>query len=123
MDIMATCIDVAGAKYPKTFNDNTIVPLEGISLIPTFKNENLKNRPIFWEHGGNKAVRQGKFKLVSIWEKEYEYNWELYDLEEDRSETSNLITKMPDKAKEMENLWKAWAKKTNVLPWGDLMKK
>lgn len=104
MDIMATCIDVAGAKYPKTFNDNTIVPLEGISLIPTFKNENLKNRPIFWEHGGNKAVRQGKFKLVSIWEKEYEYNWELYDLEEDRSETSNLITKMPDKAKEMENL-------------------
>ena len=123
MDIMATCIDVAGAKYPKTFNDNTIVPLEGISLIPTFKNENLKNRTIFWEHGGNKAVRQGKFKLVSIWEKENEFNWELYDLEEDRSETSNLITKMPDKAKEMENLWKAWAKKTNVLPWGDLKKK
>jgi len=118
IDIMATCIDVAGTKYPETFNGNTIIPLEGISLTPVFKDEDLLNRAFFWEHEGNKAVRLGKYKLVSKWKKESEYNWELYDLETDRSELNNLIGIMPEKAKEMENLWKDWAKKADVLTWG-----
>lgn len=114
---MATCIDVAGGHYPETFNGNTITPLEGISLVPAFNGSNLQDRAIFWEHEGNKAVRLGKYKLVSKWEKDSEYNWELYDMELDRSELKNLIEKMPQKAKEMENLWKDWAKKAGVLTW------
>ena len=117
IDIMATCIDVAGAKYPETFNGNEIIPLEGISLSPAFENKELQSRTIFWEHEGNKAVRLGKYKLVSKWKKDSEYNWELYDLELDRSEADNLIEKMPDKAKVMEILWKDWAKKASVLTW------
>ncbi|MFC2175822.1 arylsulfatase [Bacteroidota bacterium] len=117
IDIMATCIDVAGGKYPETFYDNEIIPLEGISLTPAFKNEKLQSRPIFWEHEGNKAVRLGKYKLVSRWKKRSEYNWELYDLEIDRSEMNNLTKQMPDKTKEMEILWKDWAKKAGVLTW------
>ena len=70
IDIMATCIDVAGAEYPETFNGNAIIPLEGISLTPAFKNKDLQNRAIFWEHEGNKAVRHGKYKLVSKWKKD-----------------------------------------------------
>lgn len=117
IDIMATCIDVAGTDYPKTFNGNDIIPLEGISLTPAFKNNDLQNRAIFWEHEGNKAVRLGKYKLVSKWEKDSEYNWELYDVELDRSEMNNLLEKMPEKAKEMVILWKDWAKKAGVLTW------
>lgn len=117
IDIMATCLDVSGANYPETFNDNAIIPLEGISLTPAFENKNLQNRPIFWEHEGNKAIRSGKYKLVSLWNKNAEYNWELYDLDLDRSETNNLIEQMPDKAKEMETLWRNWAKKVGVLAW------
>ncbi|MCP4976821.1 MAG: arylsulfatase [Maribacter sp.] len=117
IDIMATCVDVAGATYPETFNNNNIIPLEGISLTAAFKNKDLQSRAIFWEHEGNKAVRLGKFKLVSIYKKDSEYNWELYDLESDRSETINLFEEMPIKAKEMEILWKDWAKRLSVLTW------
>ncbi len=119
IDIMATCIDVAGAEYPKIFNNTPITPLEGISLTPAFKNKDLQNRAIFWEHEGNKALRLGKYKIVSRYKKDSEYNWELYDLERDRSETNNLIGEMSDKAKEMEILWKDWAKKADVLTWKD----
>jgi arylsulfatase A-like enzyme len=117
IDIMATCIDVAGATYPETFNNNKVIPYEGISLTPAFKNQDLQSRAIFWEHEGNKAVRLGKYKLVSRYQQDSEYNWELYDLELDRSETINLIGEIPDKAEEMEILWKEWAKRTGVLTW------
>ncbi len=120
IDIMATCIYVAGATYPETFNDNKVIPLEGISLTPAFKNKDLQSRAIFWEHEGNKAVRLGKYKLVSMYKEDSVNNWELYDLERDRTETINLIREMPDKAKEMEILWKDWAKKAGVLAWKEI---
>ncbi|MDN5201899.1 hypothetical protein QQ008_11010 [Fulvivirgaceae bacterium BMA10] len=77
----------------------------------------MKSKAIFWEHEGNKVVRLGKYKLVSRRKKDSEYNWELYDVVSDRSETNNLIEKMPDKARELEVLWKDWAKRSNVLTW------
>lgn len=117
IDIMATCIEVAEAEYPETFNGKTIVPLAGVSLVPTFNNKTLAERPIFWEHEGNKAVRLGNFKLVSKWSTNSEYNWELYDLDADRSETNDLALEMPGKTKELELLWKTWAIKTKVLNW------
>jgi len=119
IDIMATCIDVAGAAYPEIFNGNAIIPFAGVSLTPEFENRNLQSRAIFWEHEGNKAVRLGKYKLVSRWTAESEYNWELYDLELDRSETNNLIGTMPEKAKELQSIWKGWAKSSGVLTWKD----
>lgn len=119
IDIMATCIDVAGANYPKTYKDNVIIPFEGMSLVTAFNNKDIPERPLFWEHEGNKAVRLGEYKLVSMWNKNAEYNWELYNLEADRSETNNLVDQLPKKAKEMESLWKNWAKKVGALTWKD----
>ncbi|WP_171017327.1 hypothetical protein [Maribacter sp. ACAM166] len=46
-----------------------------------------------------------------------EYNWELYDMSKDRSETNNIVTVLPDKAMELETLWNIWANKTEVLNW------
>ena len=117
IDIMATCVDVAGATYPETYNKNEIIPYEGKSLVPAFENEALPNRPLFWEHEGNKAVRLGRYKLVSRWREEAEYNWELYDLEVDRSELNDLIVSMPEKVGELEKLWKEWAKRVGVRTW------
>ena len=64
---MATCVDVAQAKYPVEYNENKIFPTSGKSLVPLFEGENkrIHMEPIFWEHEGNKAVRLGKYKLVS----------------------------------------------------------
>ncbi|WP_372772883.1 arylsulfatase [Mangrovibacterium sp.] len=117
IDIMATCVDVSGAVYPEWLNGNPIVPMAGVSLTPAFDNKELEPRIICWEHEGNKAIRVGNYKLVSRWEKGSEYNWELYDMETDRSEMHNLIENMPEKASEMEKRWKEWARDTGVLTW------
>jgi arylsulfatase A-like enzyme len=123
IDIMATCVEVAQAKYPMNFNGNTIVPMQGESLVPAFQNILTEQRPIFWEHEGCRAVRLGNWKLVSkpkrlmnLVEEDYDA-WELYNLKEDRSELNNLAKIHPDKAEELKTLWYEWAEKAYVLPW------
>ncbi len=113
MDIMATCVDLAGATYPQVFAGNKIVPLEGISLAPVFENKALADRTLVWEHNGNRAVRQGKWKIVS----RYAQPWELYDMEADRTETIDLAERGSDKVKELAPLYDAWASRVGVLPW------
>ncbi len=121
-DIMATFVDVAHASYPEEFNGNKIVPASGKSLVPLFKGENerLHTEPIFWEHEGNKAVRLGKYKLVSKWKKERETQWELYDMETDRPEMHNLADQQPEKVSEMAAMYDKWAGKTHVLSWNEI---
>jgi hypothetical protein len=77
IDIMATCLEVAGARYPARFNGTKITPSEGRSLVPAFDNRPIKRDGLFWEHEGNRAVRDGKWKLVA---KSPAGRWELYDL-------------------------------------------
>ena len=117
IDIMATCVDVAGATYPSEFNGNTIKPLEGKSLVPVFRNERLERKAIYWEHEANRAVRAGKWKLVSRYRSENNLGpWELYDMETDRSETKDLAEKYPDRVKELAAMWQQYAERANVLP-------
>jgi len=123
IDIMATCLDVAAIDYPRTFKGNSITPLEGKSLIPAFENKPLNREALFWEHEGNRAIRVGKWKLVARTEKFLRYTendeslWELYDLENDRTETQDLAAKYPERVKEMTARWKQWAIRLHVLPW------
>jgi arylsulfatase len=120
IDIMATCLDVAGVEYPEKFKGRGILPQEGKSLLPIFQG---KTRPgheaLFWEHEGNRAVRQGQWKLVT----EERGGWELYDLEADRTELHNLAAKQPEKVKELSALYEQWAKKVGVVPWSELEKR
>jgi arylsulfatase A-like enzyme len=120
MDIMATCLDLAGASYPDTYKGKQIKPLKGKSLVPIFENKVREGyEALFWEHQGNRAVRQGKWKLVSVHGKD---TWELYDMERDRSEINNLNEKYPEKVKELSGLYAQWAENTEVLPWDQVIK-
>ncbi|MSU24751.1 MAG: arylsulfatase [Opitutus sp.] len=114
IDIMATCVDLAGAKYPAKFNGETITPLEGVSLRPAFEGQSLaRAQPIFWEHEGNRAVRAGQWKLVS----KHPGGWELYDIATDRAEQHDLTAKHPARAQAMTAQWDAWAQRAGVRPW------
>ncbi len=110
-DFLPTFLDAAGAEYPEKYNGNKIKPIDGISLLPVL----LNNRPvtreaIFWEHVGNKAARDGKWKLVAhSWGE-----WELYDLEKDGSEINNLATVYPDTMQLLIEKWETWAKKVGI---------
>jgi arylsulfatase A-like enzyme len=115
IDIMATCVDLAQASYPRELQAQSIKPMEGISLRPSFQGDLLKRKnPIFWEHESNRAVRDGKWKLVA----KANESWELYDLEKDRTEMHNLAAANPEKVKEMSSQWDTWAARANVLPLG-----
>ena len=113
-DISPTIIDICGSKYPKTFNGKDITPVEGESFARLFDgNEFIKDKPLCWEHEGNRAVRIGEWKLVS----EYPGPWELYNINDDRSETNNLINKEKDIAYKLEKEYKDWAKRCGILDW------
>ena len=123
IDIMATCVEIAGLNYPTNFNGNTIHSLEGKSLVPAFTNKAIPREFIFWEHEGNRAIRMGNWKLVSKTRKQKKFTpadenlWELYDMDRDPSEISNLALKYPDKVKTMAALWEKEAQRTMAKPW------
>jgi arylsulfatase len=87
--------------------------MEGVSLTPAFEDKPLKDRVIFWEHEGNRAVRQGKWKLVS----KHPGGWELYDIEADRTEQYDLAAGYPEKVQDMKALYESWAQRAGVQPW------
>lgn len=114
IDIMATCVDVAGATYPETAHEGqSIHPMEGRSLVPAFAGKPVEREAIYWEHEGNRAVRVGDWKLVASGAKN---PWELYDIARDRSEMHNLAEAEPERVREMGALWQAWAERSDVLP-------
>ena len=126
IDIMATCVDVSGASYPDTVSEQSIYPMEGKSLLPAFADQQLDREALFWEHEGNRAIRIGKWKLVSSPHKKPREldkieelpldQWELYDLTLDRTETNNLSDAHPEMVKEMSDKWMIWAKRAMVIP-------
>ncbi len=123
IDIMATCIDIAGITYPESFRGNSVQPYEGVSLVPAFSNKPIAREFIFWEHEGNRAIRCDNWKLVSRTQKEKKFTaadentWELYNMDTDPSETVNLVTVYPDKVKELKLLWENQALRTKAKPW------
>ena len=115
VDIMATCLDVAGAEYPREMNGKSTTPLEGVSLRPAFAGKPLSRpNPIFWEHEENRAVLDGQFKLVAV----AGQPWRLYDIVADRTEQHDLTSTQPDRAKALAAKWDAYAARANVLPLG-----
>ncbi|RKY09884.1 MAG: arylsulfatase [Planctomycetota bacterium] len=111
IDIMATCCDIAGAPYPRAYKGRKITPLEGKSLLPILKGGKRNgHEAIYFEHEGNRAIRRGDWKLVSV----RRGKWELYNLKEDRTETNNLAEKYPEKAGELLEMFNAWAARCGV---------
>ncbi len=106
IDLMATCVDLSKAQYPKTYKGNAILPMEGKSLQPVFRGEVLdRNAPLFFEHSGNKGIRQGSWKLVSL----KGGQWELYNMQSDRTELHDLSLQFPERVKELSAQYEAWA--------------
>ena len=113
-DIAATCIEAAGAQYPTELNGNAITPIEGVSFLDAINTGAWKrNLPIYWEHEGSRAVRIENWKLVA----EVGSDWELYDMDEDRTELNNLVEANAPKVDEMIALYDVWAERCGVHPW------
>jgi len=112
IDFMATFIDVAQAKYPKQIGERKIDPLMGQSLLPILQGkERQGHETLYFHFGTDRALRQGPWKLVSA----KLGRWELYNLDEDRTETNDLSKKYPERVKVMAQKWFEIARDTERL--------
>jgi arylsulfatase len=99
--------------------------MQGISLAPSFEKEINPDRYLFWEHESNKAIRKGKWKLVhkapnsgkGTNEPTPYQEWELFDMEKDRTETNNLASAMPQLVRELADTWERIAWECKVKPY------
>ena len=120
IDLMATCVDVAAATYPEKLGEREVQPMEGVSLAPAFNAAGRdkapfslqRTQPLFFEHEGNRAIRDGKWKLVKL----HKGKWELYDMEADRTELSDLSGDQAERVAKMVAQWRAWAERAHVVP-------
>ncbi|MFT5129621.1 MAG: arylsulfatase A-like enzyme [Rhodothermales bacterium] len=110
IDIMATCADFAAATYPKTHNGHDIVPLEGKSLRPVFANAPFERGPLFFEHQGNRGIRDERWKLVT----RKGGKWELYDMQADRTELHNRAKEFPERVHTLSAQYQHWAERAQV---------
>lgn len=114
IDLMATCVELAGATYPSELSGRSILPMEGVSLVPALEGKPLgRKEPIFWEHEGNRALREGEWKIVS----KHTGEWELYNIAADRTEQHDLAASQPDRVRELAAKWESWASRVGVQPW------
>lgn len=73
---------------------------------------------LYWEHIGNRAIRAGNWKLVAKGaHRQDEVDWELYDIESDRSEMHNLAATYPERVAALASQWRAYAQRADVIPW------
>jgi arylsulfatase len=112
VDIVPTILELAGTQKPSDWKGQPLPPAPGKSLVAALKSDVTIERPIlWWLHEDNKAIRVGDYKLVAA----KNDPWELYDLKTDRAEQNNLAAKMPDKVKELADLWQKQTDETIAL--------
>lgn len=118
IDLLPTFVETAEATYPKRAGDQAIHPLEGVSLVPTFSGKPLsRSAAIGFEHHGNLALRDGRWKIVSAYRRDQPTRWELYDMQNDRTELHDLAAEQPERLQKMIAQWQAWADRVGVQPW------
>ncbi|WP_161604545.1 sulfatase-like hydrolase/transferase [Roseiconus nitratireducens] len=111
IDLMPTFVELSGAQYPEQFNGQPTQPMQGTSLTPTFDSDQIRPRTLYWEHEGNRAIRDGDMKLVG----RRNEPWELYDIAQDRTELNDLAADRPDTFQRLRRKWDAWADDVGVL--------
>ncbi len=114
IDLLPTILEATGMRYPSELGGAPIQALDGESFMPLIDGRDWsRERPLFWEHEGNAAVRIGNFKLV----RKFNQPWELYDMERDRTELDNLIGRNDPLTKRLTAEYDAWAASAGVLDW------
>ena len=118
VDLMPTLLELAGSEYPREFRNQAIMPVEGRSLLPVLKGNRWDTpRQFAWYLFGNRAVRDGQWKLT--WGVT-RARWELFDLETDRTESHDLAADQPERVAQMSAAWHKWAKTVELKIDADL---
>ena len=129
IDIVPTIYEAAGITPPTVMDGVQQKPLEGVSLVYTFDNANAPTRHStqYFELVGNRAIYKDGWMAsttplrlpwvtIGFEPNPDDFKWELYNINEDFSQASNLAEKNPNKLKELQDAFDVEAKKYNVYP-------
>ncbi len=117
-DIMPTLLELADVTYPEQFKGKKIHPFIGKSLLPLLKGDpdsTHLSEGYGWELFEMKAYIEGKWKILRLPQPMGTGTWQLYDLENDPSETTDLSSQFPDIKNELMNAWNNYANKNDVF--------
>lgn len=117
-DVLATVLEITGVDYPSGFAGRDVLPLEGTSMLGSWRGKSTPEHSLFFEHEGNCAIRVGQWKLV----RKYANEWELYDLGSDRTELNDLSAAEPGRVTAMAARWQQWADRCGVIPRDQVLK-
>ncbi len=133
IDIVPTMLEATGIPAPDTIDGIKQEPIEGTSMVYTWDKANAdaptKHTTQYFEMLGNRSIFHDGWVAATIpvtlpWELSTAtppdvitgYKWELYNVQDDPTQNNDLAAKMPDKLKEMQDLFYSEAKKYEVLP-------
>lgn len=124
MDIAPTLYELAGAEHPSKKPGSKIAPLQGKSLVPLLagNSDALRGESdwVGWELFGNRAVRQGDWKILNILRAAGGTgDWQLFNLKNDPGETRDLAKDNPEKLTALVAIWDQYAKANGVILTGD----
>ncbi len=108
VDVLPTLLEATGSTFPEA----DVPPLEGRSMLPAWRGGTVADADLYWEHCGNAAVRRGHWKLVRA----YPDPWELYDLENDRTELHDVAAEHPSIVDDLSAAWDEWASHVGLIP-------
>jgi arylsulfatase len=118
-DIMPTLLELAGASYPETQGGEELPELIGKSwgdvLAGRADSPRADQDYMAWELFGNRALRQGDWKIRWLFKPMGVGDWELYNLAADPAERHDLAAERPDKVQELLALWDGYAQANNVI--------
>jgi len=117
IDLAPTMLELAGRGGPEQWEGKPVPPPPGVSLVPALARDGaVAHEYLWWYHQGNRAIRVGDWKLVA---EGVAGPWELYDMRSDRSESSNLADKQPEKVRELAERWTRAAEEFRLTATGD----
>lgn len=120
MDIVPTFLQSAGVEHPAKQQGSTVAPPQGKSMWPLLAGRETATRTdsdwLGWELFGNRAIRQGDWKLLYLLKPAGGVgDWELYNLKDDPAELHGLSAKHPDKRKALIKLWDEYVQRNGVI--------
>jgi arylsulfatase A-like enzyme len=119
MDITPTVLELAGIQHPSTYKGREIVPMQGKSWVGMIEGKTQSPRTsddwLGWELFGNRAIRQGDWKISWLYEPFGSEDWQLFNLAEDLGEQYDLSDKFPEKRAELIALWDEYVKTNGVI--------
>jgi arylsulfatase len=132
IDVVPTFLDAAGIPMPDEVDGVKQMPLDGVSMRYSFNDAKAPTtHPVqYYEMFGNRALYDHGWKAVTLHGNKmpwigagtFDFDkdvWELYNINEDPTETTDLAAKNPQKLEELKKKWDEEAVKYNVYPMFD----